>query len=88
MSDPEETSLARLREQNAQLRYELADTQLRHQLHLSKARWVIMRVMGYVADDKSRRDVVDLLNQIDQEMMKTGDIYETAPGLRRARDET
>lgn len=87
MPEQDEKSLSKLREQNAQLRYELADTQLRHQLHLSKSRWVISHVMSYVTDEKSREDILDLLTQIDAEMMKTGDIYEVAPGLRRSQDD-
>ena len=83
MPDKDEKSLSDLREQNAQLRYDLADTQLRHQLHLSKTRWVFRHILGYVTDERTREDIFDLLTQIDGEMMKTGDIYDTAPGLRR-----
>lgn len=82
-----EKSVAKLREQNAKLHYELADIQLRHQLHLSKVRWVIRSVLGYVADDKTRSNVEELLGQIDEEMKKSGDIYEAAPALRRCSDE-
>jgi len=66
MPVPDDKSVAQLREQNARLHYELADSQLRHQLYLSKARWVISSVMAYVADDKTRADVEDLLSQIDE----------------------
>ncbi|WP_375691596.1 hypothetical protein [Pseudooceanicola sp. LIPI14-2-Ac024] len=83
MSDFDAEVVARLREQNSRLQYDLVDTQLKFQLHLSKARWVITKVMAYVADDKTRADVEELLRQIDQDMKTSGDVYETAPGLHR-----
>jgi len=82
MPDHDDECVAKLREQNARLHYQLADSQLRHQLYLSKARWVIANMMAYVADEKTRDNVVELLSQIDEEMKVSGDVFEAAPALR------